>query len=74
MQNIQVDLSDPKLERAIFMYLDKKYEVYSDCVATENMISDAPPVVLKYLISWVIKLETQTDALVKLKVVNMCLS
>ena len=74
LKSIQVDLTDVRLERALFMLLEKNFEVYSSCIATEGLISECPPVVLKYLITWVMKLETKTDALVKLKVVNMCLA
>ena len=58
LRSIQVDLADANLERALLIILGKKYDFYSDCAITEGMISEPPTIALKYLISWLMKLET----------------
>jgi len=47
LKSIQVDLSDVRIERFLFMVLDKNFEVYSSCIATQGLIGDLPLVVLK---------------------------
>jgi len=47
LKSIQVDVSDVRLERFLFMVLDKHFEVYSNCIATNGLIGELPLVVLK---------------------------
>jgi hypothetical protein len=68
-------LADKELEKAIYDLLDQKYGLYNkDCFNTEGMIHAPPPIVLKHLVNWATKLETQTDSLTKCRVVEMLLA
>lgn len=65
LKGFQLDFEDKKLEDRLYSLLNQKYDgIYAECVdnfQSMGMIGPPTDTVLKYLIGWVIKLETRTD-------------